>query len=156
MGRPKEPIELVMLKGNKHLTREEIEQRKNSEVKADADNIIAPPILRGKKLKDRFNYLADQLLKSNIFTNLDVEGLGRYVILEEQFNKITKAISKLDILSDEYDKLLIKQTKIFQMLDKSSNELCLNIISRCKVSIPTPKEKPKNKFEKFGNGSVAK
>lgn len=153
MGRPKQPVDLVILKGNKHLTKSEIEERKNSEVKADADNIFAPSTLRTKKQKERFNYLAEQLLKANIFTNLDVEGLARYVILEEQYNKVTKAIAKVDIISEEYDKLLIKQTKIFQMLDKVSNELCLNIISRCKVSIPKQDEKPKNKFEKFGSAN---
>lgn len=151
MGRPKQPIDLVLLKGNKHLTKEEIEERKNTEVKADADNIFAPTSLRTKKQKDRFTYLAEQLLNCNILTNLDVEGLGRYILLEEQYNKITKVISKTDILSDDYDKLLIKQTKIFSMLDKSSNELCLNIISRCKVNIPKPTEKPVNKFDKFGS-----
>lgn len=156
MGRPKEPIDLVMLKGNKHLTKDEIEERKNSEVKVDTDNVFAPPTLKGKKLKDRFNYLAEQLLNASIMTNLDVEGLARYVTLEEQYNKITKAISKVDILSDDYDKLLIKQGKIFQMLDKAGNELCLNIISRCKVSIPKVEEKKINKFNKFNSGSVAK
>lgn len=156
MGRPKQPVDLVILKGNKHLTKSEIEERKNDEVKADADNIFAPLTLRTKKQKERFNYLSEQLLNANIMSNLDVEGLARYVVLEEQYNKITKAISKVDILSEDYDKLLIKQTKIFQMLDKVNNELCLNIMSRCKVSIPKQEDKQKNKFEKFSDGSVAK
>lgn len=152
MPRSKEPIDLVMLKGNKHLTKNEIEERKNSEVNADTDNIFAPTSLRTKKQKERFDYLSEQLLNCNILTNLDVEGLARYILLEEQYNKITKIISKTDILSDDYDKLLIKQTKIFNMLNKSSNELCLNIISRCKVSIPKPVEKQVNKFDKFSSG----
>lgn len=151
MSRPKEPVDLVILKGNKHLTKAEIEERKSKEVKADADNIFAPPSLKTKKLKDRFNYLAEQLLNCNIISNLDVESLARYVLLEEQYNKITSLLNKTNILSDEYDGLLIKQTKTFTMLDKTSNELCLNIISRCKVSIPKADEKPANKFSKFGN-----
>ncbi|AJA42856.1 phage terminase small subunit P27 family [Clostridium tetani] len=152
MGRPKQPVDLVLLNGKKHLTKEEIEQRKNSEVKADIDKIEAPSRLT-KKQKERFNYLADELLKANIMANLDVESLARYVCLEEQYNKITKKINKIDILSDDYDKLLIKQTKVFGMLDKLSNQLCFNILSRCKVSIPKKEEKPKNKFAKFGAGA---
>lgn len=151
MGRLKEPVDLVILKGNKHLTKAEIEARKSKEVKADNDNIFAPPSLKTKKLKDRFNYLAEQLLNCNIISNLDVESLARYVLLEEQYNKITSLLNKTDILSDEYDGLLVKQTKTFNMLDKTSNELCLNIISRCKVSIPKADEKPVNKFGKFGS-----
>lgn len=153
MGRVKQPTDLVILKGKKHLTKEEIESRKNSEVKAAADNIIAPKTLRTKTQKERFNYLSEQLLNANIMTNLDVEGLARYVILEEQYNTITTHINKLDILDDEYDRMLIRQTKIFSMLDKVSNELCLNIISRCKVSIPKAEEKAKNKFDRFRSGS---
>lgn len=150
-GRPKQPIDLVVLNGKKHLTKDEIEERRNSEVKADIDNVEAPSHLT-KKQTERFNYLSSELLKAKIFTNLDVESLARYVVLEEQYNKITKALNKLDILSDEYDKLLIKQTKTFQMLDKLNDKLCFNIMSRCKVSTPKQEEKPKNKFTKFGSG----
>lgn len=149
MANNKQPIDLLLLKGKKHLTKEEIEQRKNEEVKANTDNIIAPSYLN-KKQKERFNYLAEELKEAKIISNLDVESLARYVVLEEQYNNIVKKINKLDILSEDYDKLLIKQTKVFSMLDKLNNQLCLNIIARCKVSVQKYEEKPKNKFEKFG------
>ena len=42
MARPRQPIELVVAKGKKHLTKSEIEQRKNSEVKANSDKIKPP------------------------------------------------------------------------------------------------------------------
>lgn len=160
MGRPKQPIDLVLLKGNKHLTKSEIEERKNSEVKAGADNIFAPKTLKSKKLKNRFNYLAEQLLNINIITNLDVESLARYVLLEDQYNKVTMVLNSLD-LSDEdeilqYDKMLTRQTKIYNMLNKSASELGLTISSRCKLVVPQPKEQPKNKFEKFSSGSGTK
>jgi len=140
-----------MLKGKANLTKAEYEERKKSEVKADVNNIFAPSSLRTKKQKNRFNYLAEQLMNCNIISNLDVESLARYVLLEEQYNKLTAVMNKTDMLSYQYDGLLIKQTKIFNMLDKSSNELCLNIISRCKVSVPKAEEKPVNKFSKFGS-----
>jgi hypothetical protein len=38
MARPRQPIELVVSNGKKHLTKSEIEERKKSEVKAPADN----------------------------------------------------------------------------------------------------------------------
>lgn len=157
MGRPKQPIDLVVLKGNKHLTKEEIEDRRNSEVKADADNIFAPRTLKGKKLKDRFNYLAEQLLNINILTNLDVESLARYVQLEDQYNKITTSLNSLDLSDEEeillYDKMLTRQTKIYNMLNKSASELGLTISSRCKLVVPKAEEKPKNKFDKFGSAN---
>jgi P27 family predicted phage terminase small subunit len=149
------PIELLVEKGKKHLTKAEIEERKSTEVKVDADKIFAPGFIRTKKQKERFEFLSQELLNAKILGNLDCELLGRYILLEEQYNKIVKVISKTDIISDEYDKLLQKQNKVFQMLDKASNELGMNMMARCKIVVPKKEEKPKNKFEKFKNGSVA-
>lgn len=42
MSGQKEPVNLVLAKGKKHLTKEEIEDRKNSEIKASSDDIVAP------------------------------------------------------------------------------------------------------------------
>jgi hypothetical protein len=127
MGNPKIPIDLLVEKGNKHLTKSEIEERKNTEIKADADKIFAPAFLKTKKQKERFDYLSTELQKVKIIANLDVELLGRHVLLEEQYYLIQKEISKADILSDDYYKLLIKQSKIFTMLDKTTTQLGLNI-----------------------------
>ena len=150
MSSNKQPIELVIANGKKHLTKEEIEQRRNEEVKPNTDNIVAPDHLL-KAQAERFDYLAEQLIYAKIMTNLDVENLARYVVLEQQYAKVSKKINSTDIMSTEYDKLLAKQSKVFIMLDKLSNQLCLNILARCKVVAPANEEKKKlNKFEKFG------
>ena len=49
----KQPVDLVLANGRKHLTKEEIEQRRSQEVKVDCDNIIAPSYLT-KKQKEKF------------------------------------------------------------------------------------------------------
>lgn len=156
VGRQKQPIDLILAKENKaHKTKKEIQERKAGEVKVDSDK-IEPPSRLTKKQKDRFNFLADQLIQAKIFTNLDVESLAEYVVLEQQYNKLAKAInsSKIDILSDKYDNLLAKQAKVFRMLEKLSDKLCLNILSRAKVSVPKEKQEKKvNKFAQFGSGA---
>ena len=45
MARPREPINLIEAKGRKHLTKKEIEECRESEVKAPADSIEAPSYL---------------------------------------------------------------------------------------------------------------
>lgn len=45
MPRPREPIDLIAAKGRKHLTKQEYEERKNSEVIAHSDDIKAPSFL---------------------------------------------------------------------------------------------------------------
>lgn len=152
MTRPKQPVDLVIAKGRKHLTKEEIEQRRNSEVKGNSDNIFAPSHLT-KKQKDRFNYLAEEMLDIKILTNLDVECLARYITLEEAYIKITKALSKINVIEkgDDFDKMLIRQTKIHSMLSKTASELGLTISSRGKLVVPVAPEKKKNKFKDSDN-----
>ena len=51
MAGKRQPIELVIANGKKNLTKAEIKERLESEVKPIADDIIAPPYLT-KKQKD--------------------------------------------------------------------------------------------------------
>ena len=54
MARPRQPIELVIAKGKKHLSKAEIEERRKQEIKASNDNIEAPSYLPNN-LKEEFN-----------------------------------------------------------------------------------------------------
>ena len=55
MGRAKQPIALLTAKGNKHLSKAEIEHRKKTEVKADTDN-VNPPETLPQRLHEKFYY----------------------------------------------------------------------------------------------------
>ena len=66
MAGQRQPIELVLAKGSKHLTKKEIEERKSSEVKPITDDISPPPYLSTKKQKEEFNKIANQLMKLEI------------------------------------------------------------------------------------------
>ncbi|ACO83496.1 phage terminase small subunit P27 family [Clostridium botulinum] len=149
MARPRQPINLLQEKGKKHLTKEEIEKRKNGEIEVNSDNVVAPSYLT-KKQKQTFEWYAEELKKINIIANIDVEGLARYIVAEEQFKKIAKKIKNTNILDDDYDKLLLKLEKLNKICRQGATDLGLTISSRCKLVIPKKEEKPKNKFEKFG------
>ncbi len=45
MARPRQPTDLLLVKGKKHLTKAEIEDRKSKEVKAPSDKVKAPSYL---------------------------------------------------------------------------------------------------------------
>ncbi|KOY66353.1 phage terminase small subunit P27 family [Clostridium sporogenes] len=149
MARPRQPINLLQEKGKKHLTKEEIEKRKNSEIEVNSDNVVAPSYLT-KKQKQTFEWYVEELKKINIIANIDVEGLARYIVAEEQFKKIAKKIKNTNILDDDYDKLLLKLEKLNKICRQGATDLGLTISSRCKLVIPKKEEKPRNKFEKFG------
>ena len=88
MARPREPIDLIAAKGRKHLTNEEYEERRQSEVTASNDN-IKPPLFLSKKEREKFMELAEQLIELKIMSNLDCDILARYIKAETEYIKIT-------------------------------------------------------------------
>lgn len=138
MARPRQPTDLLVVKGKKHLTKKEIEERKEKEIKAPADK-IEPPSYLGE-LKKEFNRIAGELVNLNIMSNLDSEALARYIVSEYNYQKVAKKLLKTSIDNEKYTDLLVKQEKLFKMCRQSSSDLGLNISSRCKLIIPKKEE----------------
>lgn len=149
MARKKEPISLIVAKGKKHLTKAEIEERKSTEVKANADKIEAPSYLT-PPLKKEFYRIAEELIRIKIMSNLDCEALGRFITAEYNYQKVTKKLLKTGVDNDKYFNYLLMQDKLFKQSRQAAGDLGLTISSRCKIVLPKDnKEKPKNKFSKF-------
>ena len=156
MGRPKEPIALVVAKGKKHLTQEEIETRLSQEVNAPSDNVQPPSFLTTQSQKNEFNILAAELMSIGIMANLDCDLLGRYIVSKQMWIKTSKELNKLYKLDITFhleliDKLSKLQDRYFKQCQNCARELGLTISSRCKLITPTKNEesKPENKFAKF-------
>lgn len=152
MAGPRQPIEVILANGKKHLTKAEIVERQASEVKPITDEIEAPAYL-SKKQRDEFNTIADQLKKLKIMGETDVDTLARYILSRDLYLKLTKQLMKKEILEDPYllDKYIKNQDRAFRQCDTSAKALGLTISSRCKLVVPeAKKETPKeNKFKKF-------
>jgi P27 family predicted phage terminase small subunit len=150
---PRQPIELLKAKGAKHLTKAEIREREETEIKANSDKIEAPSYLP-EELKIKFNEVANELNDIGIMSNLDCEALARYLTVEFQYQQVTKKILKSKNITDKYIQMVQLQEKLFKMARSSAGDLGLTISSRCKLVIPKVKEeKPNNKFSKFAGGA---
>ena len=157
MAGQRQPIELIKAKGAKHLTKAEIAEREQSEVKPITDNIIAPEYLT-KKQKETFNRLADQLKVLKIMGETDVDALARYITANDFYiNAVRKMRSKEvkdnPVLFGSWAKI---QERYFKQCRSAANDLGLTISSRCRLVVPerkteTPKE---NKFKKFEKRSA--
>lgn len=153
MAGPRQPIELVVANGRKHLTKEEISSRRASEVQPCAD-AIKPPSYLPKAQRARFKVLAGQLAKLKIMGETDVDALARYVVAEELYEQVTKRV--LTALSEsedayEIDLLSKSQDRYFRQANAAARELGLTISSRCKLVVPVKEDEPKpNKFARFG------
>jgi P27 family predicted phage terminase small subunit len=153
MAGARQPTALVELKGKKHFTKAELEERKNAEVNADTDNIVPPDYLT-KKQAGEFLALADELKRCEIMTNLDCDALARFVVARDDYagyvklvRSIPKTVDNLQALK-EADKL---KRGAFADCNTAAKELGMTISSRCKLVVPKKNAEPKpNKFTGSG------
>lgn len=168
MAGARQPIELVVANGRKHLTKEETEERRQRELKPCTDEIAAPSYLTAKQKKD-FYKIAAQLEKLKIMGETDCDTLARYITaqgLYEQAVKDLRAVQKERPKGDDATTLTMvkwvtmleqldkRQERYFNQAQKAAAALGLTISSRCRLVAPVVEEKPKeNKFSKFGKAS---
>ncbi len=152
MGNRREPINLVIAKGKKNLTKKEIEERKASEIKAPDDK-VEPPSYLPSDLKEEFQRIAEELINIGIMSNLDNEALARFVTSEHNYQKVTKSLLKMGVTNPEYYNTVLLQEKLFKMTRQAAQDLGLTISSRCKLVVPKKVQvKEEKKFDRmFGN-----
>lgn len=165
MARPRQPIDLVIAKGKKNLTKAEIEERRSSEVQPCVDGIVAPSHLTASQ-KKRFDKLAGQLQKIKIMGETDCETLARYVVVQESYEQTVKDMRAIERQRPKGDaatvEALVAWMEMLEKVDKrleryfkqahtAASALGLTISSRCKLQVPVKEEQPKkNKFAQFG------
>lgn len=168
IGKQREPIDLILAKGKKHLTKAEIENRRNSEVDVSKYKNITVPSYLSKKQKEEFAEIAKKLLDIGIFSELDEDCLARYLDAKTNYLKFTKLLNTAmkrkaskefkdnaemqNILSNDIERHLIHQDRAFKQCNSCAEKLGLTITSRCRLQVPSvdpPKEPKENKFAKF-------
>lgn len=155
MGRNKQPVNLILLKGkSKHLTKEEIEHRKSTEVKAPSGNVRAPDYL-SKELKREFKKIADQLKRIDLIADLDVDTLARYLLSREQYIKLSHMLQVTDLRDIEtYATILLQQDKFFKQCRQGAADIGLTISSRCRIVVPKKEPKKKSEDEELFGGAL--
>ena len=156
MARPRQPIDLVLHKGKKHLTKKEIEERKSQEIKVGNDK-VKPPSYLSKELKREFKKISNELIEIGIMTNLDVNALVLYLksyenwrFMDSKLNEIRES-EEFDI--DLYSKFAIEEDRAKKQCRSFASDLGLTISSRCKLVVPKQEgPKKESKFSKFGAG----
>lgn len=164
-GRPRQPLEVIKGKGrSNHLTKAEMKEREEQEnaIRGSTENIVAPSYLT-KKQKDEFYKIANELIKLKIFSNLDVDGLARYIDSRTEYVKIVRllrSMKPIDVsdgvksLNESYSKLQKTKNLLFNECKGAASELGLSITSRLKLVIPKadpPKHTPTEFERKFGD-----
>jgi len=143
MAGKRQPIGLVQAKGKKHLTKAEIARREAEEPVLSAPaggegSKIRAPVWLPVELRDEFNDLRAQLVKSGIFARLDRDALGRYLVNSRQWVAASRHVQ--DALDAEDAESAAEwaalQDKFFKAARNCANDLGLTISSRCRLVIP--------------------
>ena len=179
MAGQRQPTDLVVMKGKKHLTKAEIEARKNAEVVAPNDKVKPPPYLT-PELKKKFRKLAKDLLEIKLIANVDCDALARLLIAQEQYIEITAQIRETPLMLDvpvyetqtnpntgekeqvqvgtrqvvngERERLMIIQDRCMKQCRQGASDFGMTVSSRCRLVVPKAEtDKPENKFSKYAN-----
>ena len=177
MAGQRQPIELIKMKGKKHLTKAEIEARQKTEVKAPSDKVTPPKYLTNDQKKE-FRRLVKELKAVDLVSNLDRDALARLIIAQTHYLECEMELRKIppvvpvpifrevvndktgakelvedgtrDVLNELYKDLALQQDKFLQQCSRGATQFGLTVSSRCRLVVPKPKEEsPANKFEKF-------
>lgn len=168
-GRKKQPLSVIQGKGKSHhLTKDEIAKRKEQEelAKGFNDNIEIPSYLTAAQ-KREFEKISKELIRLDIFSNLDVDALARYIDSKSEYIKLKRDMKKIKrlekvekedgteklVVNDDHRKLLKDRNLLFSECRAAAGDLGLTITSRLKLVIPKIEDdKPKSEFEKkFGD-----
>ncbi|RDU22197.1 phage terminase small subunit P27 family [Anaerosacchariphilus polymeriproducens] len=141
MAGQRQPVELLQAKGKKHLTKAEIEKRKQKELKIESKEIVVPDYLP-ESLKQEFHETAKRLSEIELFTDLDVDGLARYLLSKQVYLTYTQKLARASKGEDIslIAKLSTIQDKAYKQCRSAANDLGLSITSRCKLTIPRKEE----------------
>lgn len=179
MAGQRQPVDLLLVKGKKHLTKAEIEARKDAEVNAPCDKVRPPSYLTADQ-KKKFRKIAKELLAINLIANVDCDALARLIIAQEQFLEITKQIRNTSLMVDvpvyemqenpdtgeqervqtgfmqvvnaERERLMIIQDRCMKQCRQGAADFGLTVSSRCRLVVPKQKKQgPENKFTKYAN-----
>lgn len=153
MGRPRQPVDLLLVKGKKNLTKKEIEERKKQEVKAPADN-VKPPTYLPPDLKREFKKISKDLIDIGIMTNLDIDALARFLVAKKLYLDLTqRLLNDTELLLDK--DLVGTQDKLYKQCRSAASDLGLTISSRCKLVVPKQeKQVPRTEAEKRFGGRL--
>ena len=179
MAGQRQPPDLVVMKGKKHLTKAEIEARKNAEEVAPNDK-VKPPAYLTPEQKKKCRKLSKELLAIKLIANVDCDALARLLIAQDQYIEITDKIRETPLMVDvpvyemrenpdtgeqervqvgtrevvngERERLMIIQDRCMKQCRQGASDFGMTVSSRCRLVVPKAKEtKPENKFAKYAS-----
>lgn len=149
MAGKRQPTDVVIANGRKHLSKTEEAERRAGEVKISPAKTAKPPKWLPETLKKDFRAIGKRLIASGLYTELDADTLGRYLVAQHQWliatAEVEKALSQKDpetgqirkkrdlAAADSWGKI---QERYFKQARNCANDMGLTVTSRCRLVVP--------------------
>lgn len=161
MPGPRVPTDVLKANGRKHLSKAEEAKRRAGEVKVEPPKTAKPPKWLPEGLKKDFRAIGKKLIEAGLYTDLDADTLGRYLVAHHQWLIATQeterhlAAQLKDVKAvDEWSRV---QKRYFKQCRNCANDMGLTVTSRCRLVIPEssrPKEETNPLLVLMGGGKT--
>jgi len=143
MPGPRVPTDVLKANGRKNLSKKEEAQRRAGEVSVAPPKTAKPPKWLPEKLKKEFRALGKQLIGAGLYTELDADNLGRYLVAHRQWLMATQEANKYLAAKDakNADGWSRMQERYFKQCRNCANDMGLTVTSRCRLVVPEAAEK---------------
>jgi P27 family predicted phage terminase small subunit len=138
MAGKRQPTDIVVANGRKHLSRQEEDERRDKEVRIAPPEQATPPKWLAKCHHTEFLEIATILLQAGLYTDLDRDVLGQYFVCRKSWlgaeKEAAKAIRKKE--ADEAKTWSGIQAAYFKQARQCAEAMGLSITSRCRLVVP--------------------
>ena len=138
MPGPRVPTDVLKANGKKHLSKQEEADRRAGELHVEPPKEATPPKWLRAGLKADFCELGNRLIQAGIYTDLDADTLGRYLVAHDHWKKATKEVEKALKAKklEEVDGWGKVQERYFKQARNCANDMGLTVTSRCRLVVP--------------------
>lgn len=140
MPGPRQPTDVIVANGRKHLSKTEEAERREREPKVPKPKTAKPPKWLPEALKPDFRALGKRLIAVGLYTDLDADTLGRYLVAQHQWLIATQqtesALAEKPPDLEQADAWGRLQDRYFKQARNCANDMGLTVTSRCRLVVP--------------------
>lgn len=140
MPGPRQPTDVILANGRKHLSKSEEAERRRREPNVSKPKTARPPKWLPEALKRDFRALGKRLIAAGLYTDLDADTLGRYLVAQHQWLIATRqteaALGAVPPDQEEADRWGRLQDRYFKQARNCANDMGLTVTSRCRLVVP--------------------
>ena len=137
MPGPRQPTDLIKAKGLKHLSKAEEAERRSREARVELSKTAKPPKWLPEALKKDFRTLGKRLIAAGLYTDLDADTLGRYLVVQHQWiiatGEAEQTLARRD--QEQAEAWGRIQERYFKQARNCANDMGLTVTSRCRLVV---------------------